>query len=364
MKKRSYSKRVAIFSLFMAIAMSLWFALPATLVYALGGYEEPSGDDDDDGGGGGISRRHPDFIPLLSQIDYYGIFRNDTTVKSQNGRLELKMDKGTRALDKDGKPLAGVILAEEKNPPAPPTDAHIIGLTYNLEPDGATFDPPIDLSLTYDPRKIPEGVNEADLVIARWYKLTDEDTGKWVSVRGAIVDPETNTIKAQLGSFSTYTVIGHIPPPAPMPEPATFTLSDLSISPAAVDIGGSVSIKVLVTNTGDLTDTYTATLKINNALEDDKYITLMGGGSSLPVTFTTTMDVAGTYTVSIDGLSGTFTVKAPVTPTPVTPTPVTVTPTPVTPPVTPVNWWLIGGIFAAVVIIGVFITLVVRRQRA
>jgi len=121
--------------------------------------------------------------------------------------------------------------------------------------------------------------------------------------------------------------------------PAAFTASDLTISPAKVDTGESVTISVLVTNTGDLTDAYEVTLKIANVVEETKDITLAGGASQ-KVTFTTAKGLAGTYTVNINGLSGTFTVT------------------------TVINWWLIGGIIATVIIISITILLIARRRPA
>lgn len=92
------------------------------------------------------------------------------------------------------------------------------------------------------------------------------------------------------------------------PAPAVFTISALNISPTEVDIGKSVTISVLVTNTGGLTASYEVTLKVANVVVATKDVTLAGGASQT-ITFTTAKDVAGTYTVNVSGLSGTFTVK-------------------------------------------------------
>ena len=73
---------------------------------------------------------------------------------------------------------------------------------------------------------------------------------------------------------------------------------------------------------------------------------LLSGGSnatlssSQAVKPTFNVDVAGTYTVTIDGLSDTFTVKA----------------------VT--NWWFVGIAIAIGVLVGVFISRVIRRRWA
>jgi beta-lactamase superfamily II metal-dependent hydrolase len=94
-----------------------------------------------------------------------------------------------------------------------------------------------------------------------------------------------------------------------LPAIAKFTTTGLSITPAEVSIGESVTISVVVTNTGGITGTYAVTPKINNVAVESKSVTLAGGASQR-ITFTIVKDVAETYTVGIDGLSGTFKVKA------------------------------------------------------
>ncbi len=139
-------------------------------------------------------------------------------------------------------------------------------------------------------------------------------------------------------------------------KPATFTTSDLAIAPSEVDIGENVTISVSIANTGDVGGSYKVTLKIDNVVVTTKDITVAAGASQ-KVTFTTAKDVAGTYAVSINALSGTFMVKA-------APPPVPPPPPPVPPPPKSINFWLIGGIVAACITIGVVITLLVIRRRA
>lgn len=91
--------------------------------------------------------------------------------------------------------------------------------------------------------------------------------------------------------------------------PATFVVSALEITPAEVDIGERVTISVVVVNADDARGTHEVTLKIDEAVVATEEVTL-AGGSSQTVTFTIAEDAAGTYTVSVDGLAGTFEVKA------------------------------------------------------
>ena len=256
---------------------------------------------------------------------------------SEDGMLTITISEGTIALDKDGNPLDSLEAAVDESPPPPPEGAHIIGLAYALGPDGATFDPPITISWSYDPDALPEGVAEEDLVIAYY----DEETGEWVEL-DCVVDTENDTITVSVEHSGTFAIIGSI-------MPAAFSISDLSVSPSEVNIGETVTISLLVTNTGGKSGSYTVTLKINGVKEAEKSLTV-AAGSSQAVSFNVTREEADTYAVTVDGLSGSFTVVAPLPPA-------------VKPK--PINWPLIGGIIAAVVVVGSLIfLLVIRRRRA
>ena len=168
-----------------------------------------------------------------------------------------------------------------------------------------------------------------------------------------------------------------------VPRPAS--LANLTISPPEVDIGDTVTVSVLVTNTGDIECTYQVQLMVDGSVEETSEVTLAYGDSQT-VTFTTAKDVAGVYSVTVGALSGTFTVKAapesPVaeeeeeeaTPEPSvaeeeeeedTSSAPSTTPQPVTPtPAEFTNWPLIGGLIGGAVVIVILLTyfLVWRRR--
>ena len=122
--------------------------------------------------------------------------------------------------------------------------------------------------------------------------------------------------------------------------PAFFTTSNLSTTPAEVDMGEEVTISVLITNSGDLSGSHQVTLNIDGVAVATKELTL-AGGTSARLTFTTTQDIPGTYSVAIDDLSGTFDVKL------------------VLAKMT--NWWLIAAIAGASTTVAV--PLATRRRR-
>ena len=64
------------------------------------------------------------------------------------------------------------------------------------------------------PDALPEGVREADLVIA----LLDEATGEWEFVTG-VVDTDANTITFSIDHFTLFAILA-APDPTPTPTPA------------------------------------------------------------------------------------------------------------------------------------------------
>jgi len=288
-------------------------------------------------------------------VDSQGVFTQPATAKSEDAKVELYIEKGTTGKTKEDKLLTEISVVSRAVPPALPANTAIVGLAYDLGPEGATFDPPITITFTYDRADIPQGVNEEDLVLAYW-------GSEWVVLEGSVVDPATNTVTAPVRHFTTFTIMAYT-------APVAFTSSGLTISPTEVNIGESVTISVTITNTGDLTGDYQAILKINGAVIATKKVTLAGDASQ-KLTFTTSKDAGGTYTVGLGGLSGTFTVKGPpvvvppappVVPAPL-PAPPAPLPAPPAPPTPAFNWWLIGGIIAGVIVVATITWILIRRR--
>ncbi len=166
------------------------------------------------GGGAPPTPPTPGVTDVFNYINYAGRFIQDVTAESEDGKVKLTINEGTTGKTKQGGRLSEISILEMEEPPAPPTDASIIGLTYDLGPDGATFDPPATICFTYSPDEIPEGVNEKDLVIAVW----DEDAGEWVVLKDSVVNTATHTICAPVSHFTAFTTIAPIAPAPPEEE--------------------------------------------------------------------------------------------------------------------------------------------------
>ena len=155
--------------------------------------------------------------PTLGTTDVSGMvgdgcrFIEPATAVSDDESCTLTVPVGTVGLTEDLECLPEITMVTMDDPPPPPEAAHVIGLVYNFGPDGATFDPPIILTFTYDPDSIPEGVSEEDLVIAYFVD------GEWIELE-CVIDTETNTITASVSHFTTFAVIG-APPTVVEEEP-------------------------------------------------------------------------------------------------------------------------------------------------
>jgi len=323
------------------------------------------------GGGGGAPPLPAGTTDVRGMATSEGRFTSSVTAASEDKLCSLTIPKGTIGLDKDLKPLTQISVAPMTTPPAPPADSKVIGLAYDFGPEGATFQPPITVTFSYDPTKIPAGVNEKDLVLAFY----DKATGQWVTLSDIVVDPVTHTISGKTSHFTAFAILtipapaaAPVPtpapapptpvpapaptpapapptPPPPPPTPAAFSLSNLSIKPTEVQSNEPITVTVLVANTGGMEGSYTVVLKINDIKEAERSVTVATGSSQI-VNFSVAKEKAGSYGVFVDGLIGSFTVVAPPPPT-------------IKPPV---NWPLVAGVIGAVVVIGLLTFFLIRRR--
>jgi hypothetical protein len=257
------------------------------------------------GGGGSVSIPPPAPKPVglsgLSSVadlnlDVYGRVPNNTHLTTEDGKVTLDIGKNTVLSDTYGAPLKSLsanILTSF--PQAPPEN--MILLSYELGPEGSVFYPPITLTLTYDPQKLPEGVVGESISMAYW------DGSKW-SVVESKIDLIVGTVSTQISHFSQYALIAKYIPPA------KFTLSDFKISPAEVSIGEIVVIQGVVSNSGGSSGQYKVVLKVNGDETENREITLEAGKVQ-SVSFTIKKDSPGDYTLDLNAQVGKFTVTAP-----------------------------------------------------
>jgi hypothetical protein len=144
----------------------------------------------------------PDAADLSSVINSQGIFTQPVRFTTSDGLVSLDIPSGTVGLTSNGTPLTQISVLPVASPPAPPAGDHFLGLAYDFEPSGATFNSAIYMQFTYNPANIPAGVSENSLVVA-FYSTS---AGQWVTVP-VVVDPASHTITAHVSHFTTYGVM-------------------------------------------------------------------------------------------------------------------------------------------------------------
>lgn len=139
----------------------------------------------------------------------------DIQYTTSDGQVNLYVGSGTKAQTEGDEPLQSIVVQKicEGLPPPPP-GAIRLGCAFDFGPDGATFDPPITITLNYDPASIPEGVAEEDLFIA-FYNVP---TGQWVTLPST-VDTEDNTVTVEVSGFTMFAIYSPATTPTPTPTP-------------------------------------------------------------------------------------------------------------------------------------------------
>ncbi|MBI2853274.1 MAG: PGF-pre-PGF domain-containing protein [Chloroflexi bacterium] len=176
-------------------------------------------------------------------------------------------------------------------------------------------------------------IHKWSIALNRW----DAQLGKWVSLpakRGKEDDAYVY-YSAVITHFSVFAITGSqtAPPPA-------FTVANLVISPTGGRTGKPVTITADVTNPSGVEQVSALTLWVNGTAETAKDISLKAGETK-KISYTVTQNTEGNYQVRLDRLFGSFGVTR----------------------VAAVNWGLIGGIIAVVIIAGLIVWLAVSRRR-
>jgi hypothetical protein len=274
---------------------------------------------------------NPSYVRMNSDMTITALFFPEEII-SEDNRLQVVFHVGTIVQDKDGAPLVGLEIAINEAQLPPPPEADIVGLPYELGPDGTTFDQLATIHFSYNPDEIPPRVAEEELVLGYY----DGEAAQW-QFMPSVVDMDSHIVSTLVDHLSTFAVIA----PKPPPLPAAFSTSALSVYPPEAEIGETVAVSVLVTNSGELEGSYGLTLTINGAVEETREITLAGG--SQRVVFSVAEDKAGSYSVAVNDLEGSFTVLK-------------------TPLSGAIVWVIVGSVVAALILAVVIVRIVKIRR--
>ena len=161
---------------------------------------------------------------IAQYLNQTGVFNQEVEAKSDDGMINIIIPAGTSAKTAEDITLDYVTLAPiTQDEQYKPTNAggNVVGLTYNLEPDGSTFNPPITLSIKYDPTLISGGATESKLVVGYW----NETEKVWMPLSNSKVDSIRCTVSAPISHFSVYAILSL------SPEEKTSSIIEVPASP-------------------------------------------------------------------------------------------------------------------------------------
>ncbi len=121
---------------------------------------------------------------------------------SQDGVSTLALDVTTRAVAADGSRVDLVTVDRLQSPPPPPA-GNVIPVAIRLGPSGATFDPPLVLSIDYTKVQLPPNTDASKL---RIYLLVGN---QWQPI-DSTVDISKGIVYATVKHFSDYAVIAPV----------------------------------------------------------------------------------------------------------------------------------------------------------
>lgn len=357
-------------------------AIPATLGAVAPPPPPPPPGGGGDGGGPITTAVNLNGLSGTLGVNSTGVVQSTTTLTSEDGRVTLNIPAGTVLKTAAGGPLISMTVSVPDSIPAPPSGKTVI-LALDFGPDGATFDPPITLTLTYEESELPAGVSEASLSLAFW-----DDSG-W-AVLESEVDAGADTVSAPVSHFTTFAILAQQPPTLSI----TTSQDGATLSSGNVTVTADLTNFVLVPPGGDPVPGeghlhYYLDMEIPTA-PGQPAVTGEGTYKVTPGVSVTWENITpGEHTFGVQLVNNnhtpleppvtatvTVTVEPPPTPAP-TPTPErTPTPTPTpTPapesapapspeaPLTGTNWGVIFGIIAAVIVVAGLAVFMVRRRQ-
>ena len=140
-------------------------------------------------------------VNLSGIIDKNGVLQQTIILRSLDGVATLIIAAGTRCT-LGSLPLTEVTVAIDDSPLKLSEGSVIISAAYDFRPNGAVFDPPATMTLSYNPAIIPAGVLETDSTLA-FYDTYKE---QWVDISDCVVDTNNHAVSAAVSHFTLFAV--------------------------------------------------------------------------------------------------------------------------------------------------------------
>ncbi|MFC1976783.1 hypothetical protein ACFLWS_00725 [Chloroflexota bacterium] len=246
-------------------------------------------------------------------IEADGTLSQLLTMSDPDSKFVIEVDAGSKITDSDGIPLTRIELTLVEESITVPEDIVILSPTYELngyinelESSRINFNPPARLTISYNPRNLPENTFLPFIV-----SYTDEQgLVRLEPPPGSLV--EIGKAKAEISHASLFAVAAELAP-LPPPLPARFEVSNLIINPGQPQPGQPIIISLTIANEGATAGSLELHLIIDGIVRTVKEISL-AGNSSETLTFEVSDLAVGKHRVKIAGLTEQFRIVSTTTP--------------------------------------------------
>lgn len=143
------------------------------------------------------------FADLSGKVSESGLILEKVVLVSQDQRATIEIPEGTLALNAQGEPLGIIEIRQADTAFSVPQNASILGAVYDLAPNGATFLPPLNLSIRFDPVIFSLGVSAENLAILRLGRQPADARPEWVTLESS-VDTTNSIVTARTAHFTQF----------------------------------------------------------------------------------------------------------------------------------------------------------------
>ncbi len=233
-------------------------------------------------------------IPFV--VNSSGIVQNSVTLtlSDQNGKVTVPKD--TKMLNFNGHAQTTFGYNSPDIVPQPPADRMVLK-AFSFGPSKTTFDPPITMTMKYDPTAVSKGISLNDIKIGSW------DGSDWELFSATSANTNTGEVTFSVSHFSLFAIMAtksQIPSPYSVHDPIVF--------PRNVSGVESIMVQVTAQNSGSASGNYELVVKFNDVIEESRVVALESGAS-----YTETFEIFNKgpqyYNIDINGLKTSFEIE-------------------------------------------------------
>jgi len=143
-----------------------------------------------------------------------GVFTWSAILQSSDAKASVSIHAGTTGKTRDGLPLKTMTVTQQTKSPASSANANVDAISYDFGPNGVTFDPPVIMTIGWDPVDLAPGVSETTKVIAFY----DTTVNQWKVLPNCTVDMVDHTVSVKVSHLTLFAVMILTPTPTQTPS--------------------------------------------------------------------------------------------------------------------------------------------------